>query len=222
MDSLLMCGGRGTRFVASVEKPLFEIDDCPMVDRVLTALAGSRIDRIYPVVSPHVPNTRDHLAEHPAVDGFLETAGEGYVEDLGTALADDRVGRPVLTVVADLPLLTAPLVDRQIEQYDGRDLTVTVPTALKSALDVSTDPVRSHGGRELATTGLNVVGEADDPVLDSSPEPDRANRIEEKVTGHEGTEKGTEVLLVTYDARLAVNVNTRADAEVAEVLANGS
>lgn len=207
-----MCGGRGTRFAASVEKPLFEIGDCPMVDRVVTALSGSRIDRIYPVVSPYVPNTRDHLADHSAVEGSLETAGEGYVEDLGTVLADDRVVRPVLTVVADLPLLTAPLVDRQIAQYDGRDLTVTVPTALKSALDVSADPARGHGGRSHAATGLNVVGEADEPVRNPDPDAGTAVRIDD----------GTEVLLVSYDARLAVNVNTRADAEVAEVLANGS
>lgn len=203
-----MCGGRGTRLDADVEKPLFEVADRPMIDRVLAALAGSRVERVYPVVSPHVPDTHEHLADHPEVDALVETAGEGYVADLGTALVDDRIERPVLTVVADLPLLAPALVDLALDRYDGRDLTVLVPTALKRALDVSADPARAHGGRELAATGLNVVGVG---------EPD-ANDVRE----HDNViEEETEVLVVSYDARLAVNVNRLADATVAEMLASG-
>lgn len=205
-----MCGGRATRLDADVEKPLFEVADRPMIDRVLAALARSRVERVYPVVSPHVPDTHEHLADHPEVDALVETAGEGYVADLGAALADDRIERPVLTVVADLPLLAPALVDRALDRYDGRDLTVLVPTALKRALDVSADPARAHGGRELAATGLNVVG-VGEPEAHDGPEYDGTDVIEEE----------TEVLVVSYDARLAVNVNRLADAELAEVLADG-
>lgn len=213
-----MCGGRATRLDADVEKPLFEVADRPMVDRVLAALAGSRVERVFPVVSPHVPDTREHLADHPGVDALVETPGEGYVADLGTALEGDRVVRPVLTVVADLPLLAPALVDHALDHYDGRDLAVLVPTGLKRALGVSADPARAHGGHELAATGLNVVGEADERDADDGPENNSA------VPGHDTAvvvEEAAEVLLVSYDARLAVNVNRLADAEVAEVLASG-
>lgn len=204
-----MCGGRATRLDADVEKPLFEVADRPMIDRVLAALAGSRVEHVYPVVSPHVPDTHEHLADHPEVDALVETAGEGYVADLGAALADDRIERPVLTVVADLPLLAPALVDRALDRYDGRDLTVLVPTALKRALDVSADPARAHGGRELAATGLNVVGVGEPEAHDGPAD------------GTDVIEEETEVLVVSYDARLAVNVNRLADAELAEVLADG-
>ncbi|QLD87428.1 NTP transferase domain-containing protein [Natronomonas halophila] len=182
-----MCGGRGTRLDRG-EKPLFEIGGEPMVDRVLAALEASRAGTVHAVTAPHAPETADHL------DGRvprIETAGEGYVEDLTTAL--DRVELPVMTVVADLPLLAGEVVDEVLDAHESGPLTVCVPRELKEALDVSADTTRAHGGHELAPTGLNIVG----------------------------AEDADETLHVSYDARLAVNVNRPADAETAEVLADG-
>lgn len=206
-----MCGGEGTRLDRG-EKPLFEVGGEPMVDRVRRALAASRVDAIHAVTSPSAPETAVHL------DGrmrTIETDGEGYVADLGVAL--ERVDRPVLTVVADLPLLSGEVVDRVLDAYESASgasgagstggtgdegeagdsvprgsMTVCVPTRLKEALGVSADATRAHGGHELSPTGLNVVGE-----------------------------NSAEALHVSYDARLAVNVNRPTDAEVAEVLAGG-
>jgi adenosylcobinamide-phosphate guanylyltransferase len=186
-----MCGGAGTRLDRG-EKPLFEVAGEPMVDRVLGALEASRVDEIHAVTSPEAPETAAHL--HGRVHA-IETDGEGYVADLGAAL--ERVDRPVLTVVADLPLLAGEVVDRVLDAYeseapDGESSTVCVPTALKEALGVSADATRAHGGRELSPAGLNVAG----------------------------VDEG-ERLHVSYDARLAVNVNRPGDAAVAEVLAGG-
>lgn len=181
-----MCGGRGTRLDRG-EKPLFEVGGEPMVDRVLAALRSSRVETVYAVTSPHTPETTAHLDGRTPV---IEAEGEGYVADLTTAL--EHVDRPVLTVVADLPLLAGQLVDDTLDAHDAGSLTVCVPTALKRALGVSADTTRAHGGRELAPTGLNVVGGDDD-----------------------------ETLHVSYDARLAVNINRPEDADVAEALADG-
>lgn len=184
-----MCGGEGTRLDRG-EKPMFEVGGTPMVDRVLSALEASRIDTVYAVTSPHVPETADHLAGRVPC---IESGGEGYVEDLSTAL--DEVDRPVLTAVADLPLISGSLVDETVEAYDDGSLTVCVSTVLKTALGVSADTTRHHGGYEVAPTGLNVVGR--------------------------GGDGGDETLQVSYDARLAVNVNHPEDATVAEVLCDG-
>jgi len=198
-----MCGGRGTRLDADVEKPLYRVAGEPMVDRVLAALDASRVDAAVPVVSPHVPETATHLRDARARDP-VETPGEGYVADLGAALDDPRVERPVLTVVADLPLLAGEVIDRALDAYDGRDLTACVPAVLKDAVGVSADRTRAHGGSDLAPAGLNVV--APDDAFDGEPR----------------CEGGAdERLHVSYDARLAVNVNYPDDAAVAEVLARG-
>lgn len=182
MDALLFCGGRGTRLEAEVEKPLFEVCGVAMVDRVLDALDGSRIDTVYPVVSPHVPATREHLADRE----WIDAPGEGYVADLEFALADDCVGTPVLTVAADLPLLVPASVDAVLAAHDDGSLAVCVPASLKRDLGASVDTTFEEAGRELAPTGVNVVGEGEDETY------------------------------VAEDRRLAVNVNRKRDAAVAE------
>jgi adenosylcobinamide-phosphate guanylyltransferase len=198
MDAVLMCGGRGTRLDADVEKPMFPVDGEPMVDRVHAALEESRIDTVYAVGSPHAPRTLERAPEPT-----IEAPGDGYVADLGYAL--DRVDRPVLTVTADLPLLSADALDAVLDVHEAGSLTVRVPAALKRQLGVTVEATMappeepptcewtaSLHDRELAPTGLNVVG----------PE-------------------SAESAHVTHDARLAVNVNRPADAAVAEALLGG-
>jgi adenosylcobinamide-phosphate guanylyltransferase len=190
-----MCGGRGTRLDADVEKPLFEIRGRAMVDRVCDALAqASRVDAVHAAVSPATPATKGHLADQDAV-AVVDTAGDGYVADLDAAL--DAIGRPAVTVAADLPLLAPEHVDGAIAaraeatraDADGerhQSVSVSVPVALKERLGASVDTAFDG----VAPTGLNVVDDGPD-------------------TCH-----------VTYDARLAVNVNHRSDAEIADALAS--
>lgn len=192
-----MCGGRGSRLDAPVEKPLFEVAGRPMLGRVLTALRESRVDDVYAVTSPRAPETRAYLDDRPVA--AIETPGEGYVDDLGRAL--DRVETPVLTVAADLPLVEGDAFDAVLDAYqnrdsggaDGRDegsLTVCVPAALKDLLGLSADLTYDEAGRTVAPTGINIVSDRE------------AERVH-----------------VSHDVRLAVNVNRPADARIAEALA---
>jgi adenosylcobinamide-phosphate guanylyltransferase len=185
-----MCGGRGTRLDAAVEKPLFEVAGEPMVARVADALAESRVETTRAVVSPHAPETR-RFAENCDDLVPVETPGEGYVADLQVAL--EAVEPPVLTVAADLPLLAGDAVDSVLDAHretgTEASLTVCVPAARKRALGVSAETTFEKGGRELAPAGVNVVAESD----------------------HEATYE-------THDAQFAVNVNRRSDAELAEEL----
>lgn len=176
-----MCGGRGTRLDADVEKPLFRVGGVPMVDRVLDALDASEVNSLYAVTSPVAPATRSHL-DVPCI----ETPGAGYVADLDTALEDDRLDTPLLTVAADLPLLDGETLDFALGAHDEGSLSVLVPAERKRSLGVSDDTTFRRAGREVAPTGVNVVGEDGDDVW------------------------------LTEDRRVAVNVNTLADARVAE------
>jgi len=181
-----MAGGQGTRLDTDREKPLFEIDDHPLVGLVLDALEKSRVERIHAAVSPDTPETTDYLETRDV--NIVETPGEGYVADLQPALK--RVSSPVLTVAADLPLLTGNAVDRVLDQYAGTDaVQVCVPAALKRQLGVSADTTYDSAGREVAPAGINIV-----------------------------TETTTETMFLTYNARYAVNLNRLEDAAVAEAL----
>ncbi|UTF55455.1 NTP transferase domain-containing protein [Natronosalvus rutilus] len=218
-----MAGGRGTRLESRVEKPLYEIGGVAMIDRVLTALEASAVGRITVAVSPNAPDTRDYLVELDCtrsleVDGVveplepvtpakpvwvIESAGDGYVSDLGSILESNSIpiSTPVLTAAADLPLLEGATVDGVLERYRrrvrarGRDggtdgeapsMTVCVPTALKRRLELSVDTTL-ESDRHLAPTGVNVVGTSNETMIARS-----------------------------YDHRLACNVNRRTDARVAK------
>jgi len=124
---LVMCGGEGTRLrpaVGDTEKPLVEIDGRPMIDRVVAALQASSLTTVAAGVSPATPETAAHLTEIDGVD-CIETAGDGYVADLNEAVG--RLTTPVVTVVADLPLVAADHVDRAAATAGEESLTVCVP-----------------------------------------------------------------------------------------------
>jgi adenosylcobinamide-phosphate guanylyltransferase len=194
MDALVMCGGRGTRLREEgadpgVEKPLVEVGGEPMLSRIVESLRESGVGEVYAVVSPHAPATTDRARSRSV--STIETRGDGYVSDLRAAL--ETVGRPAVTVPADLPLLTPEHVDDAVAEsyqrgHDATSLTVCVPAVLKRRLGASIDTAFDHEGRTVTPTGLNVVGDGDDTVA------------------------------LTYDARLSVNVNRPEDLELAEAL----
>ncbi len=181
-----MCGGAGTRLDTDKEKPLFRIGTQAMIDHVFDALDASRIDRIFAVVTAQAPETTQYLTAQDR--HCIETSGDGYVADLEEALTDARIDQPVMTVVADLPLLAPDVIDSILRDYDTGALTVCVPVALKRRLGASVDTTMVLEDRAVSPVGLNIV----------APGPEHH---------HE-----------TYDARLAVNVNRLADAAIAEDL----
>jgi adenosylcobinamide-phosphate guanylyltransferase len=97
-----------------------------------------------------------------------------------------RVDPPVLTVAADLPLLAGDAVDAVLDECGNSSLAVCVPAALPRRLGLVVDTSFDRDGTELAPAGINVVA------------------------------GDGEALFVTCDRRLAVNVNRRADARIAE------
>ena len=129
----------------------------------------------------------------PETRAFLESRSVPYIETPGDGYVADlnaarsQVSDPVLTAAADLPLLAPELVDRVLSTYDGGSLSLAVPRALKEVLGVSCDRSFEHEGQTVVPAGINIV--ADD---------------------------GEETTHVPHDARLAVNVNRRGDAAVAE------
>ncbi|WP_306060147.1 NTP transferase domain-containing protein [Natronococcus wangiae] len=182
-----MCGGKGTRLESPHEKPLHPIDGAPMIDRVLAGLEESAVETSFAAVSPNAPETREHIERDDAVR-TIETAGEGYVTDLLAVLDHPAIEPPVLTVAADLALLEGPVADRILTAHgdNAASRTICVPVALKRRLGVGVD-TRLESAPHLAPTGVNVVGSS-----------------EESMTR------------VSYDPRLAVNVNRLEDARIAE------
>jgi len=215
-----MCGGRGTRLGGEREKPLTRVGGRPMVDRVLAALAESRVETVHAVVSPHATATREHLADRAAERADLaivDAPGEGYVADLQYAMDAVSMGEPtgsaVVTVAADLPLLDGEAVDVVLDaarftgdgDSDPASLTVCVPAERKRELGISADAAATAiDGHDVVPAGLNVVGASTEGAGDRS--------------SNDGDDSDPGAVRVTDDARFVVNVNYPSDVRIAERL----
>jgi adenosylcobinamide-phosphate guanylyltransferase len=101
---------------ASTEKPLLKVDGVAMVERVISALASSdRFDRIVAAVSPNTPETNKFL-ESKGIE-TIETAGEGYSQDLSYLLSILKPQK-VVAVPGDIPLLNSQIVNEIINTID--------------------------------------------------------------------------------------------------------
>jgi adenosylcobinamide-phosphate guanylyltransferase len=117
-----MCGGRASRMQqqqGGIEKPLIKVDGVAMVERVISALASSnRFDRIIAAVSPNTPKTNEFL-KSKGIE-IIETAGEGYSQDLSHLLSKLKPDK-VVVVPSDIPLLNSQIVKEILNTIDDDD-----------------------------------------------------------------------------------------------------
>lgn len=104
MIGAVMCGGAGSRLDAGEEKPMSELAGKYYIERMIDALEKSgRFERVVAAVSPKTPRTRKFLASRGIE--IIDTPGAGYPQDLSVLLARLAPER-VLVVPADIPLAT--------------------------------------------------------------------------------------------------------------------
>lgn len=109
MIAAIMCGGRAIRMQGDTEKPLLKVHGVPMVERVISALAGSHMfGRIVAAASSNTPKTKEFL-KSKGIE-IIDTAGEAYPQDLSRLLSGLKPEK-VMVVPADIPLLDAQAVN---------------------------------------------------------------------------------------------------------------
>jgi len=194
VTALLMAGGKGTRLNIMGEKPLLEVGGKPIIQRVLEALKGAnKVEDIIVVASKHTPQTAA-FAQKQALK-VLQAPGRGFCLDAKYAVKKLKL-ETVLTICADLPLITSEFIDEVITFYEKCKrpaLTVVVPQELYARFGLSFDYVFNDNGKSLIPIGVNVVD---------------GRRIEERYLDEE--------ILQIDDVKVAVNVNTLQDMRIAE------
>jgi adenosylcobinamide-phosphate guanylyltransferase len=120
-----MCGGRASRMQlqqqqqGGIEKPLLKVAGIAMVERVISALACSnRFDRIIAAVSPNTHKTNEFLKSKGIET--IETAGEGYSQDLSCLLSKLKPQK-VVAVPGDIPMLNSQIVNEILNIIDDDD-----------------------------------------------------------------------------------------------------
>jgi adenosylcobinamide-phosphate guanylyltransferase len=189
----IMCGGRATRIKSDTEKPLLKVGGRPMVERVYSALEGSfRFGRIVAAVSANTPETKKFLAAKGIE--VIETAGEGFSQDLQHLLSKLKPER-VFVIPADVPLVNPQTISDVADLAGGeRAPAVSIVMENKFVNDIGAKPSvmlddkYCHSGITIFDTSAIGSGEVEEEYL-------LMNRKE-----------------------IAVNVNTKEEKELAELL----
>ncbi len=169
--AIVMAGGKGTRMALAQEKPLLVVGGKPVVDHVISALkSAQRVSRVVVAASACTPKTAAHLKKLGVE--VVETPAKEYVSDFAFVVKKLGLG-VVLTVAADLPLLTGEVVDEVVDAYFrcGKPaLAVAVPLETKRKLDMSLGYAFEHEGVQVVPAGLNVNDGAriDDEWIDQA------------------------------------------------------
>ena len=157
-------------------------------------MAAERISEVYVVATNRTPKTLEEVSKIPVK--IIKTDGKGYHMDLQQAILDSDLKYPVLTISADMPLLTGEFLDQVISHYReaGKPaLTVLVPIEACRRHGVEPTSLYPLEGKSYAVSGLNVVDGR--KILEGEQEQE---------------------VLISDRIEVAINVNTRRDLEAAE------
>ena len=202
MAAVVMCGGRASRMQqqqqqGAIEKPLLKVEGIAMVERVISALAGSdRFDRIVAAVSPNTHKTNEFLKSKGIET--IETAGEGYSQDLSRLLSKLRPQK-VMAVPGDIPLLNSQTVNEILNNIINDDrqekepaTSIILEKGFVEKIGVKPSIVLMN---QYCHSGITVFN-----------------------TMAVGTEPVQERYLVMNRKEIALNVNTKEELELAEKL----
>jgi adenosylcobinamide-phosphate guanylyltransferase len=196
VTAVVMAGGKGSRMAFLEEKPLVQVGGKPLIEHVIRSLQEARrVDSIVVAVSDFTPRTAVFLAQFPV--RVANTPGKGYIEDMQYVVKQLGLGK-VLNVAADLPLITAKVVDEILERYEkcGKPaLTVVVPLETKAKLGLSLEYAFQLANETVVPAGINVVD---------------GRRIDEEELDQE--------ICVMDKEEVAVNINTPKELKLAEAL----
>jgi len=172
MTALVMAGGRATRMGSKVEKPLLKVSGKSMLQLVIEALKQTSVDRIVVASSTNTPVTS--LEARRAGAEVVVTPGDGFEEDMRFAIRQLSL-EDVLVVSADLPFITAEIVERAVEKYrsSGKPaLAVMAKPEVYEKIGSKPQYLFQVDGQNLVPVGINIIdgkcigqGELDQTVL---------------------------------------------------------
>jgi len=194
VTALVMAGGKGARMALSEEKPLLQVGGKPVIEHVLVALKNAKkVSVIVVAVSDYTPKTAQFMLQFPV--SVIKTPGKEYVYDMGYAIRTLGL-QNVLAIGADLPLITAEVIDSIVECYEqcGKPaLSVVVSMETKEKLGLSGKYGYELNGRRVVPAGINMID---------------GRRIDE--------EELDEEICVSDRKEVAVNINTIQELRIAE------
>lgn len=180
-----------------IEKPLLKVEGIAMVERVISALERSdRFDRIVAAISPFTQKTNESLKSKGIET--IETAGEGYSQDLSRLLSKLRPQK-VVAVPGDIPLLNSQIINEILNNIIDDDrqeqepaISIILEKGFVEEIGVKPSVVLMN---QYCHSGITIFN-----------------------TMAVGTEPVKERYIVMNRKEIALNVNTKEELELAERL----
>lgn len=153
--ALIMAGGKGSRMNLKSEKPLIVLNNKPMIQYVIDALNESKeINEIIVSTSKNTPETSEYLKKEGIKT--IETPGEDYVYDLGLILSNFGFDDIIITITADMPLITSNIIDDVLSEYKKSSkpaMSIMIPVDLFEEYGLKPTSVFQN----LVPSGLNIL-----------------------------------------------------------------
>jgi adenosylcobinamide-phosphate guanylyltransferase len=184
MLALILAGGDGSRLGLG-EKALVPVCGKPMIARVTEAFLGAGCEPVV-VTSHKTPYTKNWCRAFGL--SYLDTAGAGYVEDLGEAVEMTGEEGALFTSAADIPALTSSVI-RRIRDAHAASGKPACSVWVPAAYQMEPRYLREIDGVPATPCALNII------------------------TGNSAQD---ELVLLLDEPGLALNINTREDLARAE------
>lgn len=198
MRALIMAGGAGSR-LAKGEKPLIPVCGRPMIAYITDAFHSAGCEPVV-VTSPRTPMTANWSRAHGLA--VIPTGGNGYIEDMASAVRNLGDEGPLVVSVSDIPCINPATITTIIRTYREcrKDaLSTWVPAHRVKSCRGGMPYHEQINGVDACPAGVNIL---------------RGNRID--------TEQ-EEFAFLLDEPGLSLNVNTPEDLARAEAfLMNGA
>jgi adenosylcobinamide-phosphate guanylyltransferase len=186
MRALIMAGGDGSR-LARGEKPLILVCGSPMISYIAAAFRSAGCEPVV-AVSQKTPMTANWCRAHDVA--VIQTGGNGFVQDMVSAVHTLEEDTPLIISVSDIPCITPPIITTILRSYRdcGKDaLSTWVPAHRIKSCRGGMPYHEQISGVDACPAGVNIL---------------RGDGIDAEQE---------EFTLLLDEPRLALNVNTRED-----------
>lgn len=192
MHALIMAGGAGSR-LARGEKPLTLVCGRPMVSYITDAFRSAGCEPVV-VTSPCTAMTANWCRAQGIT--VIRTGGNGYIEDMVSAVRSLGDEKPLIISVSDIPCITPAIIATIIRSYhdSGKEaLSTWVPAEQVKSSRGGMPYHEQICGMDACPAGVNIL---------------RGDRIDAEQE---------EFAFLLDEPRLALNVNTPDDLARTEV-----
>lgn len=152
MKTIIMAGGRSSRFGENLEKPLLRLGGMTLLERTVNAVLESRADDCLVALSESTPLARE-FAER---EGFsiIDTPGVDYHEDV--KFLSDHLGN-YLSVNVDIPFIGSEYIDLLQSKIEERSIACIVPLDIVQFKISERSTFEHEDGKRYVWVGLNYV-----------------------------------------------------------------